>query len=532
MDLLMPIQPEKWTQIEKQFDYVKLSDKDRSALRSLAPWLLPQIPEIVDRFYEHLQSLPVSTPLSNLSEQIEKIKAAQIEYFQKILEGDFDENHIKDHKKFSGLTPKCRLGAYAFFCETLFPLLQESFPSGGDQQPAAQIALVKTFFLDIQIAIESYIYSFSEELLQTRIALENKLWLEDRLLTFILSESTDAIIGFDDQDRICTWSQGAQRIFGYKTTEILDKSLTDLVLNPEIAQNLKKEGAQQGFGALQGAFWISKSRNRIDADATLTCLTDRNGNPIGATLLIRDRTEARTMADKIKNMEQLTAMTKITASVAHEIRTPLGIIALTSDLLKNRFTKLLHQQDITIAEHEKEEISGFISDLQTEVDRLNEIVDHYLVLSRIRRPQKSPIELKPFLQAIVQELSKEKHNSGIQWELRAQDDLLVDIDAEQFRRIFHNLNDNSLHAIEGPGIIRMTAFSTDDQVQIMFQDNGAGVKIENSDNLFSAFVTHRTGGTGLGLYLVREIVEAHQGSVQIESAPGQGTAIIITLPKA
>ncbi|MGC9329733.1 MAG: protoglobin domain-containing protein, partial [Candidatus Hinthialibacter sp.] len=527
-----------WTQIEKQLDYVKLSDNDRKILRHLAPWLLPQLPSIVDQFYKHLLSFPISHPLHDVIQDAEQVKTFQIEYFKMILQGDINADYIQNRKNIGddhvrrGLPPKWYLGSYAFFCETLFPLLQNSFPSNGDQKLAAQIALVKTFFLDIQIAIESYIHSYAEELYQTRNALENRVWLEDRLLTFILSESAEAFIGFDDQDRICAWSQGAQRIFGYKTNEILDKSLTDLVINPEIAHNLKKEGREKGFAALQGAFWVSKSRKHIDADATLTCLTGRNGDAIGATLLIQDRTEARAMADKIKNMEQLTAMTKITASAAHEIRTPLGVIALTSDLLKNRFSKLLDQHKISIAEHEKEDIFSSISDLQTEVDRLNEIVDHYLVLSRIRRPKKSPVELKPFLQTVIQELSKDKHNSGIRWELQAQDDLIVHIDEEQFRRIFHNLNDNSLHAIQEAGQIKITAFSADGQVQIMFQDNGAGINIENKESLFSAFVTHRSGGTGLGLYLVREIVEAHQGAVQIESAPGQGTVFLITLPLA
>lgn len=530
------VQPEVWSQFEEQLAYVKLTDEDRDALRKLETMISPKLPEIIDRFYEHLQSFPFCQSFLFDSQHIHMLKAAQLEYFRELLKGNFDAQYyanrrvVGDSHVQRGMHPKWYLGGYAFYCDLLFPILQNIYQGDSRQMLSAQIALIKTFFLDIQIAIESYIHNYADELVEMQNALEKKLWMEDRLLSLILSEATDAIVGLDEQDRICTWSQGAQRIFGYKTNEILDKSFIDLAVNRDITESLKAEAKEKSVAHLQGAYWIDRDKILIDADATLTYLIGRRGDHIGSTLIIQDRTEAREMAEKVKSMEQLTAMTKITAGVAHEIRTPLGVIALTSDILKKKVSKILNRNDIVIEEDEKENVTDLITDLQTEVDRMNEIIDHYLVLSRIRQPRKTRTCLQPFLKTIMDELARKNNNRSIQWELRAQDDLHVDIDTDQFRRIFHNLNDNSLHAIQGNGVIHITAFSEDNHVLIMFQDNGIGIEKENLRGVFSAFVTYRSGGTGLGLYLVREIVEAHQGSVSIESEQGKGTAVIITLP--
>lgn len=530
------IQPEVWSQFEKQLAFVNVTERDRAALRNLASLLLPKLPQIIDRFYERLHSVPILQFFQSDPERLQSLKSTHLDYFKELLSGNFDAHYLDNRKKIgdshvqSGMPPKWYLGGYAFYCETFFPLLREMYRENPDQMLDAQIALLKSFFLDIQIAIESYIHSYAAELMQAQNALEKKVWMEDHLLSLILSETTDAIVGLDEQDRICAWSQGAQRIFGYKTSEILDKSLDDLVIDRETIQSLKTEARQKGVAPLHGAHWKNREGTPINADATITYLIGHQGDPIGSTLIIQDRTEAREMAEKVKNMEQLTAMTKITAGVAHEIRTPLGIIALTSDMLKKKVTKILNRSDIHIEDEEKKDITDMISDLHIEVDRLNEIVDHYLILSRIRRPQKTRIRLQPFLKNLLEEFSKKITTPSIQWELRAQDDLFAEIDTDQFRRVFHNLNDNSLYAVQGKGVIHITAFSEDNHILIMFQDNGIGIPKEKIQGIFSAFVTYRTGGTGLGLYLAREIVEAHQGSISIESEPGKGTVILITLP--
>lgn len=523
---------------EQQVEFLKVSQTEREILNDLTPFIVPRLAGIIERFYHTLRSFPVTRPYFTTPGTVERLKIAQLEYFTNLFTHAFTPHDIQKRKNIGnthvriGLQPKWYIGGYALYCQYIFPLLREKYPDDPQRLETAQVALLKAMFLDMQIVLETYIDQFSSELIEARTALEQKLWMEDRLLTFILNESTDAIVGLDEQGRIATWSQGAQSIFGYKTSETLDKSIADLIREPDMVKSLFAEAEKKGSAILQGSQWLTKEGKPIDANATLTYLQDQHGTHIGWTLLVQNLTDVRRLADKVKSMEQLSAMTKITAGVAHEIRTPLGVIALTADLIQHRTDQILEQCGAAVREIQQPELNELMSELHLEVERLNEIVDHYLVLSRIKKPNKQRLHLASYLKDTLNGIRSRQGGAAIEITLQAEEDIYVDIDPAHFRRIFLNLYENSRFAIKAPGMITITARITEEQAEIQFRDSGAGIPQEKMDRIFTAFNTNRPGGTGLGLYLVREIVEAHQGTVTIESTEGKGTTVIITLPLA
>jgi len=530
--------PTNLIQFDKQMEYLNVTDDDRKILKELAPLLLPKLPGIISSFYDNHKLFPITQPLEQIQEKVDQLHTAHLKCFEKMLQGVFDKEYIRYRKHIGELhieiklPPKGYIGAYSLYCEKLVPILAGIYHDSPHKFQQAQMALLKVFLLDMQVEIDSYISHYSNELIETRNALENKLWMEDRLLSFILNEANDAIIGLDEQDRISTWSQGAQDIFGYKTLDTIEMSLYDLVLQKQTIDDIIEEAKKNGYAILKGAYWKNHEGNPVNADAILTYLCDRQGEHIGSTLLIKDMTEIRRMAEKVKNMEQLAAMTKITAGVAHEIRTPMNIITLTGDLLQNRIDKILDQNANLSIDEDRREINELLSDLQTEIVRMNEIVDHYLVLSRIKRPSKKRMYLKPFLEDITREFYARKIQKIDRIELITEDDISIELDRDHFRRVFHNLYDNSLYAIKESGQITIRTTIDHDYVVIEFCDNGIGIPKDKINGILSAFVTHRPGGTGLGLYLVREIVEAHHGTVNIESETGNGAIVRMRIPLA
>ncbi len=517
--------------------YINMTSQDQEALKRLKPVLLPHLSTIIDTFYENLLKFPFSHSYFQQPGLIERLKSAQTAYFETLLEGKFDENYITQRKMIGethqrvGLEPRWYLGGYSLFCQIIFPIIREHYQDDATEIENAQLALLKAFFLDMQIAMETYIENYAGELVDARRALEQKLWMEDRLLSFILTEASDAIIGLDEHGRIATWSQGAQRLFGYKTGEVLETELSDLIKNHEALHYAKMNMMEHGSATLYGSEWCTKEGKTIIADATLTLLSDNEGTDIGSTLIVRDTTEIRRLATKVKNMEQLSAMTKVTAGVAHEIRTPLGVMALTGDMLSDRLTEICEKLPEEEQEAIKEEVIGMVGDIQTEVDRLNEIVDHYLVLSRIKRPKRTPMNLLSFMQNMEEEMKKRFPNCSIQFDLQIEDpESSVNIDPDHFRRVFLNLCENACYAIQEDGTITIRCIQQKGIIRLQFEDNGCGISKEQLDKIFTAFVTNKPSGTGLGLYLVREIVEAHDGSVHIESGEGQGTTVYITMP--
>jgi len=518
--------------------FLHVTAEDQKILREIGAYLSPKMPEVIAKFYDSLLSFDIYQQYLSNPNLVERLKKAQLEYFQNLFDAAFDEAYAAKRRQIGmtheriGLEPRWYIGSYYVYCRLIFPLLREKYGCDPEKLEEMLITLLKAFNLDIQIAMESYIKRYSSELVDASKSLEQKLWMEDRLLSFILTEAGDAIVGLDEQDRISTWSQGAQRIFGYKISEILDKSLSDLLQQPEIIEQLKKNAEEEGSATIYESEWRNKKGRTILADATLTLLRDKNGVQVGSTLIVRDTTEIRRLANKVKNMEQLSAMTKITAGVAHEIRTPLGVLALTGDLLYDRAMKTLDTVNESNREAIKSEISELISGLQREVVRLNEIVDHYLVLSRIKQPNKMRIHLKSYLEKILNDLSSRRPEKDILFYLNVHDEeAYVHIDAEQFQRVFLNLFENSQYSMKKKGIITIVAKKKKDHIEIAFHDTGIGIPAHQINRLFSAFYTNKPGGTGLGLYLVREIVEAHGGAVDIESVEGKGATVIIRLPQ-
>jgi PAS domain S-box-containing protein len=524
---------------EERLRYMQLTSKDIEAIRSLQPVLKPRLMEIVDQFYEFIVPFPATSVYFQQPGLVTRLKKSQYDYFDTLLKGSFDDEYISTRKMIGkthervGLEPRWYIGGYALFVQIIFPMIQQHYRDQLEKAEQARMALLKAFFLDMQIAMETYIDRYAEELVVAHRTLEQKLWMEDRLLSFILTEASDAIVGLDEEGRIATWSQGAQRIFGYKTGEMLDKSLKDLIEKSEILDQVNRTIQEKGSTILYGSEWRTKDGSLITADASITALLDENGIHAGSTLVLRDVTEIRRLAGKVKHMEQLAAMTRVTASVAHEIRTPLGVMALTGDLLSERIEEAFDELKNPKADSYRQELLDMVNDLQLEVDRLNEIVDHYLVLSRIRRPNRSRQNLGTFLKDIRDEIAGKCANQEIVLSLHTDEqDVCVEMDPDHIRRVFLNLFDNSKHAIKSKGEISIQSQVEDGQVHIQFRDTGSGIPQEYLDKLFTAFVTNKPGGTGLGLYLVREIIEAHDGRVSIESGVNQGTIIHIFLPMA
>ena len=517
--------------------FMGIDSEEEKILQEVAPHLVPQLPQIIDEFYNHLVAHEFTRSYFPSQAIVERLKTAQYGYLKDLLEHPFDEAYVKKRREIGktheriGLLPRWYIGAYAWYGEILFPRIQRAFPNDPDKVQHAQLAIMKVFYLDMQIAMETYIERYSHELISARRAMEQKLWMEDRILSFIMTEASDAFVGLDEHGRIVTWSQGASRIFGYPISEVIDKSLHDLVSDPQSLIQLRTEASAEGSATIYAMEWMTKNGDVITADTTMTMLMDESGVCVGSSLLLRNTTEIRRLADKVKNMEKLQAMTKITAGVAHEIRTPLGAITLMADLIGNRIEEVYESEDEGNRKEAYDEIKEMLADCQLEVDRLNEIVNHYLLLSRIKKPNKRPMNLNDYLREMAQELHK--RNSEVQIETRPQEEegpIYVEIDPDHFRRIFQNLFENAVYAMNQDGHIVIEAKPVNHTVRISFADNGSGISQEQLANVFNAFETNRPGGTGLGLYLVKEIVEAHQGEVSLKSEVGKGTTILIDLP--
>ncbi len=220
------------------------------------------------------------------------------------------------------------------------------------------------------------------------------------------------------------------------------------------------------------------------------------------------------MWEDAKRVERLRALGEMAASVAHEVRNPLAAIRSSAQLLE--------------AEAKDSELPGVILE---EVDRLNSLVSDFLDFSRPLEPKLQPYYIVKSTEGALHLLEKQGSLENIKVTRAFSEDLPpVSVDPDQMKQVFLNLFLNAVQAMPAGGTLTVGINALNDHLEVEVRDTGCGIEQEKIDKIFEPFFTTKERGSGLGLSIVRTIVEAHRGTIRVESSLGEGTTITIRLP--
>lgn len=359
-----------------------------------------------------------------------------------------------------------------------------------------------------------------------KIAEKGVLESEERL-RLLTQNSIDGIVTINDKQEIIAWNFGAEKMFGYKEVEMLEKELKSIFLEGELKQNMQisqKPLELKGRHKNGHLFPVEISQTRWNRKELYF-----------DTIIIRDITERKENEKQlIKNMREAKAANeaknKFLATISHELRTPLNAILGFNQCL-------LMEMDGTINQKQRQALEKIEKSSFHLLTLINDLLDWSKIEAKKMELEIMSYNIVEIVKSCCEEMQPiaEKKNLGFYFSTNAPI-ILLRVDLLRMRQVFLNLLDNAIKFTHS-GSVHISILNEPEQVVIQVEDTGIGLSKEEKRRIFHPFsqanssITRKYGGTGLGLVISKKIVELHGGIISIESEKGKGSIFIVTIFK-
>jgi two-component system, NtrC family, sensor histidine kinase PilS len=347
-------------------------------------------------------------------------------------------------------------------------------------------------------------------------SLANLRALHERIVASIRS----GVVTTDLQGRIYTFNAAAEEITGYQEQDVRgqDASIFFGEIKDIIEDSTELTETTDSSPRFE-ADCLTADGLRLRLGFSLSPLYAETGETTGTVITFQDLTHIRALEETSRRQDRLAAIGRMAASIAHEIRNPLAAMRGSIQMLRAEMKS-------DSSETELMEI------ILRESDRLNRIISDFLTYARPRSIVQSKVDVGELLQQTFTLLrnSAEIHESHFIEAKTPEEPVLTNADSEQLRQVFWNLARNALNAMPQGGTLNASVgVNSNNRLRITFADSGRGMSPEQVEHLFEPF-SSTTGGVGLGLSIVYQIIRDHGGTINVRSREGKGTTIAIELP--
>ncbi len=345
----------------------------------------------------------------------------------------------------------------------------------------------------------------------------------ESLYKLIVEASPSGLLLVDEAGTIVMANPCVLAQFGYSEAELLGQSV-ELLLPAStraIHRNHRttyiEEPQARPMGRGRELYGARKDGTEFPVEIGLTPLRVNGRTYVLASVV--DITERRRLEEQLRRTERIAELGTLASGMAHEIGTPMNVILGRAEYLLERVTE--------------EPIKKSLQIIVTQVERITRVMNQLLAFARRRPADRRPVDLRETIEGSLEMFQERLARHGIRIEKAFGDDCpKVRADADQMSQVFINLVMNAVHAMPDGGTLRVGLARSNGTVQITVADTGHGIAQQDLAKIFDPFFTTKeTGkGTGLGLTVVKGIIDEHGGAIQVESEPGRGTTFTISLP--
>ena len=355
---------------------------------------------------------------------------------------------------------------------------------------------------------------------------EEKLFISQERLKGIIESAMDAIITVDQEQRVVLFNRAAEEMFGRPVHEAVGQTLDRFLparfrdAHRDHIHTFGQSGVtSRKMGQLGMVMGLRSSGEEFPVEAAISHNTVEGKKFY--TVILRDISERKKLEEQLRKTERIAELGTLASGMAHEIGTPMNVILGRAEYLMDRV--------------KDEPTRKGLQTIIAQVERITKVMNQLLAFARRKSPERSPLELKDIVENGL-ELFRERLEKSCVTVEQTLDDACSRVlaDGDQMSQVFINLVMNAIHAMPDGGTLRIGLAQEHDRVKLTVADTGHGIPHEALPRIFEPFFTTKEfgKGTGLGLTVVKGIIEEHQGTITVDSEEGKGTTFTIVLPRA
>ncbi|NLP08887.1 PAS domain S-box protein [bacterium] len=369
---------------------------------------------------------------------------------------------------------------------------------------------------DVSEKLKSLVWEMMQELRES-----------EQLYRSIVENAEDAIITIAPDSKVTSWNKGACKIFGYEEEEALGRQIDELIARNSVG----KEAMNLSHKVLQGESIKSLEALRYDKNGeaknvliSASPIFNERHEVEAVTLMYKDISELKKAHEQLLRTEKQATLGVIAGSIGHELNN------LVSGLL-------IHARLLQQSSDQPEKVKSIAETFAANLEKVALHGRNLLSLSRPTKPRFEPLDLN----AVLDETTETLLLTGVLKYMKvekkySQERAYIYGDRNLLEQVIRNLEINAAHAMQPGGHLTLTTRleKNGEYLLMEFRDTGHGIAEENLKKIFLPFFTTKSEGvgTGLGLPIVKDIVEQHNGHLTLESQVGQGTTITVHLPVA
>lgn len=329
------------------------------------------------------------------------------------------------------------------------------------------------------------------------------------------------VILFDTDFRLIDISDMACRVLGLKREGVLNQPMDFIFGSLPEEHRLVERSLFDGVVVRNHAVSWMNNQDRYELLLDSNIIKNNKGEAVGGYVIFKDVTNLRSLEEQVQRSDRLAMIGQIAAGTAHEIRNPLTSIKGFMQVIRNTFIQ-----------NGMEKQQGYADIILTEIDRINDLVSEFLLLSKRKNVSYVKVDIAHVFKEILPIIHSEALLHGISVKYEAAKDLpLIVADQEMLKQVFLNISKNGIEAMGEGGTLTISekVDPVEGKVHVEIRDTGPGIPNFVIDKIFDPFFTTKPTGTGLGLSVCQRIIHDMGGTIRV-SSKGFGTTFTISVP--